>query len=112
MTIKEKLHARWAKEGKEKDGNRCVLCGSTRALNSHHIFAKKSMALRFDPLNHATLCTACHIYGIHHPDMSISLPKQIALKKWLGPEKYAYLEKLKADGTIVTIAQVRARYGV
>jgi hypothetical protein len=54
----------WSKKIKERDEYRCVICGSTKKLNSHHILSKfsyKEYSLKLD--NGVTLCVVHHIWG-------------------------------------------------
>lgn len=52
----------WSKEVKRRDGNKCVLCGTTEGLQAHHI---KPVILypeyKNDLDNGITLCRACHL---------------------------------------------------
>lgn len=52
---------------RQRDGNRCVLCGSTSSLGPHHIFAKgRHKNLRWNVRNLVTLCWwRCH-QGLHN----------------------------------------------
>lgn len=52
---------------KERDGKRCVRCGSTKRLTAAHILAKggRHNRLRFHEPNIITLCTGCHIFWWH-----------------------------------------------
>ena len=53
--------AKWAKAVKERDGNKCKVCGSTENLNSHHIETKAGVPeLATDVDNGITLCRVCH----------------------------------------------------
>ena len=53
---------RWNEAVKQRDGNKCVLCGSSDRLNAHHI---KPVSLypecRNDIDNGITLCRPCHL---------------------------------------------------
>jgi len=52
----------WSKQVRKKDNKRCVYCGSTKKLHSHHILSKAKhpeWALFID--NGITLCEPCHI---------------------------------------------------
>ena len=49
----------------ERDGRRCVLCGSDQNLNVHHIFPRKfHKDLQEDIENVAVVCAKCH-FRIH-----------------------------------------------
>jgi hypothetical protein len=52
---------------KKRDGWKCIVCGATDSLHSHHVFFHKghSQALAYDPRNLATLCFVDHIIRIH-----------------------------------------------
>ena len=50
----------------ERDGHRCVRCGSTKRLSPSHIYPKgKYRKLEFEPTNILTLCYACHLHFWH-----------------------------------------------
>ena len=53
---------KWAREGKIRDDYRCRDCGEKGGkLESDHIYQfSKYPKLRFEPLNHQTLCKSCH----------------------------------------------------
>lgn len=54
----------WSKEVRERDGNKCFLCGSTEHLQAHHILPKHGWKdYRLDLNNGITLCAACHNFG-------------------------------------------------
>lgn len=65
--IKKTLYADWALRVKQRDGFKCLLCGATENLTSHHwyICDHHAHAARYSVENGATLCYACHIRGIH-----------------------------------------------
>lgn len=51
----------WAKKVKERDGNVCKICGSTKCLHAHHIIPRrKNKELWYDLNNGITLCNSCH----------------------------------------------------
>lgn len=51
----------WCKKVKERDGNKCLKCGSTFMLAAHHIIPwKENESLRFDISNGMSLCCSCH----------------------------------------------------
>lgn len=53
----------WSKAVKERDGHKCAYCGKTEYLNSHHIFSRKHMGLRWDLDNGITLCSGHHNFS-------------------------------------------------
>ena len=57
---------------KNRDGFKCVLCGSTKKLNSHHIIPiHENKELANDPNNIITLCTFCHYTKAHITTKSV-----------------------------------------
>lgn len=59
---------KWAREVKMRDGNKCVICGSTDNLDAHHIIPKnKHPELEFKVENGVTLCREHH--AMVHPYM-------------------------------------------
>lgn len=57
--------ARWARAVKDRDGWRCVWCGSDDRVNAHHVRPKRLYADgTLDIDNGVTLCHRCH-YTAH-----------------------------------------------
>ena len=51
----------WSLAVRERDGNVCLYCGSTRNLQGHHQYSKKDYPeLSLDLNNGFTLCLDCH----------------------------------------------------
>jgi 5-methylcytosine-specific restriction endonuclease McrA len=50
----------WSRICKERDGFKCVICGETKLLNSHHIIVREIKEFRWDIDNAITLCAGCH----------------------------------------------------
>jgi len=51
----------WAEDIKKRDGC-CMICGSEKKLNAHHINdASNHPDLRYDMDNGITLCRKCHV---------------------------------------------------
>jgi hypothetical protein len=76
----------------ERDGHKCVLCGSVERLNVHHILPKEFLAyryLQFDIRNLITCCPKCHKYG----NKSFHKCPLYALNvfKTMYPENYDFL---------------------
>jgi transcription elongation factor Elf1 len=54
-------YKQWKKQVLERDGYKCMRCGSDYFVNAHHIKPwRKHPALRFDIENGMALCGACH----------------------------------------------------
>ena len=52
---------------RERDGGRCVLCGSAARAQCAHLFSRRYRNVRWDPGNAWTLCDSHHLYYTHHP---------------------------------------------
>jgi len=64
--LEKELDRLWSLAIKERDGHKCVRCGSTGPLNSHHINHKHKLATRWDLNNGLCLCIPHHNwYGAH-----------------------------------------------
>ena len=66
--IKKELTSLWSKAVRNRDGNKCLMCGNSDNLNAHHWRHRKghSLALAFDIRNGATLCAyPCHLGRLH-----------------------------------------------
>lgn len=59
--LDKRLDAAWSKLVKLKSGNKCAVCGSVKALNSHHIYSRAKMSLRWSTENGICLCIGHHI---------------------------------------------------
>lgn len=54
----------WSKKVRDRDGNKCVLCGSTEHVQAHHLMPKKFWKnYRFELNNGVSLCCKCHSFG-------------------------------------------------
>ncbi len=57
----------WATKVKQRDGYKCVECGSQGPLHSHHIVSwRRSVELRYEVSNGLTLCIPCHQKAHEH----------------------------------------------
>ena len=52
----------WALKVKERDLFKCVICGKTENLNSHHIIVRENKDTKYDINNGLTLCSNHHIF--------------------------------------------------
>lgn len=51
----------------KRDGNRCRRCGKETHLQWCHIFSRRYLSLRWNPLNSLVLCAGCHLWQHHNP---------------------------------------------
>lgn len=52
----------WAKAVKNRDNNRCVICGETERLNAHHIIVRENHETKYDIMNGLSLCPKHHFF--------------------------------------------------
>jgi hypothetical protein len=52
----------WADKVKDRDGRRCVICGSTERLNAHHIIVRENHETKFEVSNGLSLCPKHHFF--------------------------------------------------
>lgn len=50
----------WAAKVKARDGGKCVCCGKTSFLQSHHLICRKYRPLSLELANGVTTCPSCH----------------------------------------------------
>lgn len=56
-----KFYDEWILKVKERDGSKCVKCGSDKKIHAHHIIPwKEDESKRFDLDNGISLCASCH----------------------------------------------------
>lgn len=60
-SIDKKLDVAWSKLVKLKSNNKCAVCFSEKALNSHHVYSRAKMSLRWSLENGICLCVGHHI---------------------------------------------------
>ena len=53
----------WALKIKERDGFKCIVCGSDHYLNSHHLIPRERKDTKFDINNGVTLCVKHHMFS-------------------------------------------------
>jgi len=85
---KNALH-QWSIDVRKRDGDKCIICGATDRLNSHHVLDKlfyKSISLELN--NGVCLCPAHHKYSIKSAHKNA-----LWWVEWLRvnrPEQYAW----------------------
>lgn len=52
----------WATNVKNRDGWKCVICGSPERLNAHHIIARENHETKFNISNGISLCPKHHFF--------------------------------------------------
>lgn len=60
-TINKKLDEAWSELVKLRAGGRCEYCGTTKALNSHHIYSRGNQTVKWDVENGVCLCVGHHV---------------------------------------------------
>lgn len=55
-----KLDKAWAELVKLRAGNQCEYCGTTRNIQSHHIYSRSRKSTRWNPINGVSLCAGHH----------------------------------------------------
>lgn len=53
----------WSLAVRERDGNRCIVCGSTFRPQAHHIISRQVMPTRWLPGQGVCLCPTHHFFG-------------------------------------------------
>lgn len=59
------LDSLWSELVKWRADGKCEYCGSGEYLNSHHVFSRSNLHLRWDLENGACLCPKHHVLGNH-----------------------------------------------
>lgn len=59
-SLNKLLDTLWSKAVKLLAKERCEYCGSTRRLNSHHIFGRRKYSVRWEVTNGICLCSGHH----------------------------------------------------
>lgn len=59
----KQLDLYWQKSVRERDGNKCVICGSTEKLNVHHIIPRENAFFRHEQANGIVLCVLHHRFS-------------------------------------------------
>ncbi len=115
--LRDQLDKLWAEIIKQRAGNRCEYkdCSKTTYLNSHHIFGRSNLSVRWNLNNGACLCPGHHLfnnYSAHkapiwfiewlkekrgiewYEDLIV---KANTVKKWTIPEMEALVKEFKKE---------------
>ena len=84
-SLDKRLDTAWSKLVKLKSGNKCAVCSSEKALNSHHIYSRAKMSLRWSTKNGICLCVGHHI-GVKFSAHKTPIEFTEWLNEKLGPE--------------------------
>jgi 5-methylcytosine-specific restriction endonuclease McrA len=101
--IKKQLDKEWSLAVRNRDANKCVMCGNTDGLQAHHWVVRKARSLnvRWHTDNGATLCYPCHIWKLHtYADMDFVLEFKSRMDQIVSPERQEVIKTLareKAD---------------
>jgi uncharacterized Zn finger protein len=94
-SVKAACEKLWSEVVKVRDKHTCQKCGSQDNLNSHHIYGKKTNALKFNLDNGITLCASCHTFAKDCFEMQPYNKKNITIIiNRLGKKKMDELEQL------------------
>ena len=112
-SLDKQLDQAWSKLVKLRADMKCEYCGKTTYLNSHHIYSRSKMSVRWDEINGICLCSGHHTlistFSAHKTpldfidwlkeykgDAFIDKLRTIANthKKWAKHEKEALLKEL------------------
>lgn len=82
----------WAEIVKKQAGSRCEVCGKTTGLNSHHLFSRHNMGMRWNVSNGVSLCVSHHVFGNFSAHLS---PLEFTewIKEKRGEEWYKQLRR-------------------
>jgi 5-methylcytosine-specific restriction endonuclease McrA len=63
-TAKRKALSEWSKAVRDRDGNKCAVCGKTEHLNAHHLIPKERFCqYQFEISNGIAICSFCHKFS-------------------------------------------------
>ena len=95
--VNKRKDKEWAKKIKERDNYKCIKCGKTTYLNSHHIYSRNNHAIRWDIDNGVTLCSGCHTMSSRFSAHKTPLEFVLWIKEKRGDEWFNRLrEKARA----------------
>lgn len=103
----------WASIIKYRAGNKCEYCGNARQLNSHHIYSRSHLSLRWDLDNGVCLCALHHVLGnfsAHKDPIGfIDWLKESRGEEWLDSlrVKKNTIQKLTEDDKFQIVEQLK-----
>lgn len=93
--------ATWSRAVRERDGNKCFLCGSKERLSAHHILPARTWPeCKFDIDDGITLCCKHHTFGkesIHRGSGALLVFLKLQKER---PEQFAYLTEKAHTGNL------------
>jgi len=113
--LRDQLDKLWAEIVKQRAGHKCEYCGKTTYLNTHHIFSRSNLSVRWDLDNGSCLCSGHHTlntWSAHKSPIEFiewimdkrgylwytDLRKQAnQIKKWTIPELKELVEEFKKE---------------
>ena len=113
--LRDQLDKLWAEIIKQRNGYKCEYCSKTTYLNSHHIFSRSNLSVRWSLDNGVCLCSGHHTLNTlsaHKSPMEFAewirdkrgylwytdLRKEAnQIKKWTIPELEALVEEFKKE---------------
>lgn len=91
-TLREKeLDSAWAKQIRERDGNKCAYCDSTNSLNAAHIIPREQKLFRWNLDNGILLCAKHHKWSF---EFSVH-QNPFAFLMWFSQVRKEQFERLK-----------------
>lgn len=72
-----------------RDGWRCALCDSPKAIQVHHLYPRRLGGAQH-PMNLITLCMYCHM-AIHGRALDATAAEQRELREWAKQAAHEYL---------------------
>ena len=88
--LRDQLDHYWAVIIKQRAGNVCEYCSKVNYLNSHHIFGRSNLAVRWDLENGICLCPGHHTFSTFSAHQSPAFTDWI--KERIGIERYRRIE--------------------
>ena len=67
LALRKECDTRFAQAVKDRDGWKCVMCGSTHVVQAAHLISRRYHATRWLMANCVTLCRSCHLKGHMDP---------------------------------------------